>query len=278
MDPITICSSATWKSAFLRQATAETLRAATRCAAGEIARLQRLEIEPPFDEDDLVQQVMAATCAGALTWDPDRVPLRTHLRDALRLVCRRLRVRGAGDEGLAGGPAIPVALDDLDDEDTVWSEDAMVVPSPAETLMSAQVVHHFESELWLRSAGDQVVLRVLRAMADGDTTPADVAESTGLPVAVVVAARRRLTRTARQIPPELMSALRAERSGDGSTDQPNETREPDAGTPFEDVEAGGRDAGQAEGREADGERGLADRDKRRPRRRSAGARAARRRL
>lgn len=219
MDPITICSSVAWKDAFCRQATADTLHAVTRCATREIARLRRLEIEPTFDDDDLVQQVMAATCAGALAWDPNRVPLRTHLRDALRLVCRRLRLRGAPEDPITGAVIATVALDDLDEEDPVWSEEAMVTPSPADILMRAQALHHFESELWLRSAGDQVALRVLRAMTGGDTTPGEVEESTGLPVAAVVAARRRLTRTARQVPPELVDAIRTGECANDSTDE-----------------------------------------------------------
>ncbi len=203
-----------WQQAMQEQTTPQTIEAALRCAAIEIARLRRHGLAVDWEADDLVQRVLTATCAGRLTWSPGAVSLRSHLHDALRAASRDLR-RRAG----VGGRTVLVALDDLDDEDPVLGEPGLVADGLAEQVAVADLAEQLEAELWHRLAGDQVALQVLRVMATGDTASGDIVDVTGLPLAVVNAAKRRLRRMAVHVPQALVvdirAALRLEASADG---------------------------------------------------------------
>lgn len=204
-----------WQSAFRSQATPATMQAAVRCATIEIARLRRLTIDVRWDEEDLVQRALTATWEGRLKWCPAKAPLRTHLRDKIRLACRRLRRRH-----FAGAGHTVVALDALDDEDGLWGEvEAALASRTAEadpTLLD--LARRFEAELWNRAADDPIALRVLAQMSAGVTSISKIAKATALPVGIVVNAKKRLRRLGLRVTPTLVTDIQAELNLDVSTD------------------------------------------------------------
>lgn len=211
MEVIKLWPSKSWQDAFCREATQETTQAGVRIATIELARLRRHGISVPWDEEDLVQQVLAATCGGTLTWNPTAIPLRIHLRDCLRQMVRRVRQQGDHDAAM-------VSLDELDDEDSVWSDPALSVTGPEVALVAGGLALRIESELWHLAAGDQVVLRVLGAMAEGETGNTGIASVTGLPLSVVENARKRIRRLAGAASPDLLADIRAELNIEAPTD------------------------------------------------------------
>ncbi len=198
--------SAEWRSVLKRQATMATMEAAVRCARVEIDRLQRLNRAIDLDAEDLVQDVLTATCAGTLKWCPEAAPLRTHLRDKVRLACRRLRRRS---RLLAG--TVRIVLDELRDEDPIWNDVeaalAADVVEPDDSLIG--VARRFEAELRVLAAGDEAALRVLDQLAAGTTVNAEVAAATGMSVRTVEGVRKRIQRLARRVSPELLAEIAA---------------------------------------------------------------------
>lgn len=204
-----------WREAFRTQSTPKTMQAALKCAEIEIARLRKLGIVFPLDAEDLVQKTIAATCEGRLAWDPDTFKLRAHLRDKIRLACRRVlhQPRLAIET---------VELDGVEPNDPVWSNGAMITDSPEAGTMITDMARHVEAELWRLAQGDQVALRVLAAMSEGDVTTNELVEATGLSARAIENAKARLQRLGSKVSPELLANLRAElnldASGDGMCD------------------------------------------------------------
>ena len=231
MESVTIPSSKEWQSAFRTHATPETMQAAVRCAAIEIARLRRLKIEVQWDEEDLVQRALVATWAGRLKWSPDVAPLRTHLRDKIRLACRRLRRRHFAGDGLS-----VVALDALDDEDALWGEvEAALATRKAEADPAlVDLARRFEAELWSRAAQDPIALRVLAAMSSGVTSTSKIAKAAALPVGIVVNAKKRLRRLGLRVSPPLLADIQAELNLDLSTDDAEPEWSTDGSEPTND--------------------------------------------
>lgn len=215
----TMCDSPEWRAAFRQQITPQTMQAAVRCAEIEIARLNKLEIPISWDAEDLVQKTIMATCEGRLAWDPEVVGLRAHLRDKIRLACRRLRRRKRR--------AIEVRTVELDaagEQDPVWNDPALTVPDASTSADTTSLARKVESELWRLAAGDQAVLRVIAAVSEGETSTAELVAATGLSPRAVLNAKARLQRLASQLSPELLADVRdelslsASASVDGSCD------------------------------------------------------------
>lgn len=200
-----------WRAALREQSTPKTMQAALKCAEIEIGRLHKLGIVFPWDAEDLVQKTITATCEGRLAWDPETVGLRAHLRDKIRLACRRVFHR----------PRIPietVELDGVELHDPVWSDGAMITDSPEASTLITDMARHVEAELWRLAQGDQVALRVLAAMSEGDVTTNELVEATGLSARAIENAKARLQRLGSKVSPELLANLRAELSLDASGD------------------------------------------------------------
>jgi hypothetical protein len=193
-----------WYSQLKRQATAATVDAAVRCARIEIDRLRRLNGAVDLDAEDLVQDILAATCAGTLKWCPDAAPLLTHLRDKVWLACRRLRRRLRGQPG-----TVAIALDELADEAPTWTdvEEALAAENTAPDQQLVDLGGRFEMELRRLAAADQVALLVLDQLAAGTIGIAEVVAATGLEARVVEGARKRLRRMARRISPDLLDEI-----------------------------------------------------------------------
>lgn len=216
MDLIDQWPSTGWRDAFRQQATEETMEAALRCAAIELNRLDRLGAIVPWAAEDMVQGIVTATCARALSWSPGAVTLRAHLKDKIRLLGRRARRRHRTAERM--GATVEVALDHLADDDPTWSDAALTTTDLAHQAIVRDLARRTEADLWRLAAKDDIALRVLRAMADGETATADIAAATGLPPLVVLNARRRLRALADHLSPDLRADARRELGFDDSND------------------------------------------------------------
>lgn len=200
--------SAEWFAALDAQATPATLAGAAREARAQIALLERLGIRPDGDEEDMTQQILDAMIGGAVTWDP-RVPLGAFLHNKLSDLGARLR----------RGRRLPVQaasiwLDHVDEDHPIWSADAMHasgdIPFEADI---CDLARRTEIELWERAKGDPEALRLLAAMPDAGTDR-DLAEATGLSLAAVIAAKRRLRRYTEKLSRELRDDVRDVLSSD----------------------------------------------------------------
>jgi hypothetical protein len=187
------------------------MQAVLRCAEIEIKKLHKLEIPFGWDAEDLVQRTITATCEGRLAWDPDKVGLRAHLRDKIRLACRRLRRR----RRLV---IDTIELDVAEPNDPVWRDGALITEGPEASVMITDMARHVEAELWRLAEGDQVALRVLAAMSEGDVTTNELVEATGLSARAIENAKARLQRLGSKVSPELLADIRAELSLDASGD------------------------------------------------------------
>ncbi|MBZ0238272.1 MAG: hypothetical protein K8M05_38530 [Deltaproteobacteria bacterium] len=213
MEAKKMCDTPEWRAAFRQQITPQTMQAAVRCAEIEIARLNKLEIPIAWDAEDLVQKTITATCEGRLAWDPEVVGLRAHLRDKIRLACRRLRRRKR-----RAMEVMAVELDAAGEQDAVWNDPALTAPDTSASVDTTNLARRVESELWRLAAADQAVLRVIAAMAEGETTLGELVIASGLGPRAVLNAKARLQRLALQLPPELLADVRDELSLNASID------------------------------------------------------------
>lgn len=212
MESINECQwpSEAWWDALHDQSTPATIGAAMRVAAHEVARLATLGIVAPWDDEDIVQRILVATCDGERRWDPNACSLRAYLCNKVRDAARGLRdPRRAVRE--------TVALDDLDDDDPTWADAAMVTDG-ARVAAMRDVARRVEGSLWQRAASDPIALRVLGAMSAGATSEVDLADETGLPLDVVRTAVRRIRRMALALPDQLVRDVRAVLNAEASTD------------------------------------------------------------
>lgn len=184
--------SAAWQAAFRAQADHSTTAAALRCATLELDRLRRLGIEPLWDAEDMVQHVLVATYAGDLTWDPDAVPLRVHLRDAMRDMARRAR-----DPDRVHGAV--VELDALSDDSPALDDRGLEVPAFVEAFMVNDLASRFAAELRTLVGGDTTAQQVMTAVMQGHTGLEEIAAATGLPQATARNAWIRLRRLATEL-------------------------------------------------------------------------------
>ena len=204
-------SSTEWERAFCLEATPKTMQAALRCATIEVKRLNRLAVRTLLEPADLLQHVVAATWARTLAWRAGVVPLRIHLLDGIRDLGRRLWRQ-------ADAVSTTVSLNALDEEDPVWNDAALTTAGGESTTIVRDLAGRFENELWSLAEGDQVLLRVLRALTAGATSPAEIVLETGLPPSTIESARRRLRRLAGLISPDLLADIRAELNIEAPTD------------------------------------------------------------
>lgn len=196
-------ASASWRRELQRQASQAMLREATRLAAVELARLAELGIDGGHDAGDLVQTILAATCAGELTWNPAAVSLLCHVVDGVRLACRRSLRRGRMTHATQGIP-----LNALAEGDPRWAdiEDALEASAaePAGTIRD--LARQLEIGLRQLAAGDATALRVLDALPSGATVD-ELAEATDLDAPTVRSALGRLQRLARRLPRTLQAEI-----------------------------------------------------------------------
>lgn len=198
----TVWPSAAWFAALEAQATPATLASAARSARKQIALLERLGMRPDGTEEDMTQGLLDAMIGGAVTWDP-RVPLGAFLHNKLADLGARLR-RGRRLPILAAS----IWLDHVDEDHPIWSTEAMHATGDlAFDADISDLARRTEVELWERAAGDREALRLLAAMPEAGTDR-ELADATGLSLAAVVAAKRRLRRYGEKLSQELRDDAR----------------------------------------------------------------------
>ena len=190
-----------WRAAFRREATPVALKAVRRCAEIEIARLHRLDVPISWEAEDLVQKLLVRTCSGSLRWDPDKVSLRTHLYDKVRMACRRKRRRWLDQETRM------IALDAARDDDPLLAGDGLHSPSPEADVALADLARRVEAEVWEKIKADPIATRVFGAMLEHDGGNKELVRTTGLPIEAIKSAKKRIRRIAAHLSPELIAAL-----------------------------------------------------------------------
>lgn len=204
--PLVRWPSAEWQTEFHKQFTKTVLDAATASAAIEIARFRHQDVSLDLTAEDLVQDILTATLDGTLTWRPESVSLATHVKDVIGYRCRQLyrQIRRAV-------PAPEIALDALDEDDGLWTdvEDALGTALTETDAGLADLARRLVDEIVHLRNGDRATIAILAAMADGQTTDAELAEATGLNPHAIESAKLRIRRTARSASPDLLAEIHA---------------------------------------------------------------------
>ena len=204
--PLVRWPSAEWRAAFHKQVTNTMLDAAKGTAAIAIARNRHNGVPTDLSAMDVAQDVLTATWEGTLTWRPERVPLLTHVRDAIKNRCRHAYRRHRDTD-----PAPEIALDALDQDEAIWTdvEDALASAVTEIDADLADLARRLVVEIVGHRNGDSAVIAVLAAMAQGETTDAELADATGLDAHAIHNAKRRIQRSARQASPDLIADIGA---------------------------------------------------------------------
>lgn len=204
--------SSTWWSALHEQATPETIAAGVQVAEVELARLARYGVAVLHSGEDVVNAAMLAITDGTCMWEPAAYSLRTHLCHKVRQAVRGLRERRRVPPAL-------VALDAVDDDDPVWTDQALASDGVRDAELR-DLARQVERDVWRGCAADPVALRVLEAMSGGARGEQEIASLLEVPRTVVLNALRRINRVALGLPARLVqdvrSLLRAEASTDGT--------------------------------------------------------------
>ena len=210
-QPSTAWPSEVWFAALTAQATPAVLAGAARHARAQLALLERLGLQPDGNEEDMTQGLLDAMIGGAVTWDP-RVPLGAFLHNKLSDLGARLRRGRRLPLHLAS-----IWLDHIDEDHPIWSTDAMhAIGDLAFETDISDLARRTEVELWERAAGDREALRLLAAMPEAGTDR-ELVEATGLPLAAVIAAKRRLRRYTEKLSQELQADVRDVLNSGGAT-------------------------------------------------------------
>lgn len=179
----------TWRAAFREQMTEKTMERA-------LAAVEAL-LEGPdgwlcsTSAADLVHDALVATGRGEVTWAPERVPLWVHLRDRARSTMRRERGRALRE--------VPLVLSEDDPQGAAIERDHLwTLPDLPAAIDLRREIEAEEARLWRVAARDQGVLAVMNARACGYYDNVAIARVSGLSLAAVVAARRRLGRLVRK--------------------------------------------------------------------------------
>lgn len=194
-----------WFDEFRRQSTPETMARASRYAAAYVADAMNRGIDPDGSGEDLVSAALVATLEGRARWRPDRVSLLGHICDLARVDVRNWHRRGRR--------SVPIHEVHEDHADRTTIETALTdergAPSLERDTMLRQSARQVEAQLWRMAAGDEPLLRLLNALAEGATTPAEIQEITGLDDDALANARRRLLRLVQKLPTDLREEVRA---------------------------------------------------------------------
>jgi hypothetical protein len=196
-----------WIDAFTKQNTSEMLEAAKRYATRRMRRIG--EAGGHVDEIDiraLVQDALTDTLFGEVSWDPAKSSLEQHVFDTIRYRTRDVRKRASKytheridvfdqtSEGTSTMGEIEGSLR-LDQE----------APTAAEIVFADQVI----ARLRELAARDPVVLRLIDAIAEGATEPADIMAVSELAPKQYRNARERLARLVRAMDDEINKGLRS---------------------------------------------------------------------
>ncbi|HEY1810998.1 MAG TPA: hypothetical protein VGG74_01490 [Kofleriaceae bacterium] len=193
-----------WIDAFATQNTSELRELAKRYAA---RRLRRVGASgTPADELDvraLVQDAFTDTLFGEVVWDPVKKSLEQHVLDTLKYRTRdvRKRARRFKHERIDVFAEDSATMADVESSLRCGQE----MPSTDELLFAEQVI----ARLRELAAHDEHVSRLIDAIAEGATEPADIAAVGKLTAKQYRNARERLDRLVKNLDNELCKRLRS---------------------------------------------------------------------
>jgi hypothetical protein len=142
--------------------------------------------------EDLAQSAIAALYARPEAWVAEKEPLLKHL-------CRRV-IGLASNEWSRKRSSFEVMMSEKRLGELEVADDSEAAD---DVLDRRRMAAEFRVRLERRFAGDETALVVIEAMAEGAVSPAEVVAATGLRVAVVVEARRRIFYNAERVSTEL---------------------------------------------------------------------------
>ena len=196
-----------WIDAFTHQNTSELREAAKRYAARRMRRIGESGAHvDEFDIRALVQDALTDTLFGEVTWDPAKNTLEQHVFDTIRYRTRDVRKRAKRYTHQR------IDVFDMREEGTQAMGEVesslrgdQEMPSPDELLFAQQVIDRLR-EL---AAHDPLVLRLIDAIAEGATEPADIMAVGKLGTKQYRNARERLDRLVKAMDNEISKGLRS---------------------------------------------------------------------
>jgi len=202
-----------WLAAFARQATAALRRRALNVARGCIHKIEMSGGHVVSSQaEDLVDDALADTWLGRLSWDPVKRDLMAHITSTVESHARHERKKAKKF------PAASLDAFDEDDEDdraaAVWSEaeEALAANAPATNLTEMMCAIDVFDRVRALAAGDLEVLTLLDAMRAGAFERADLMQATGMSPRRYESARRRLDTLLRKLPPSMLRQVGASAS------------------------------------------------------------------
>jgi hypothetical protein len=195
-----------WIDAFAVQNTSALREAARRYAARRLHRIGKSAHADELDIRALVQDAFTDTLFGEVAWDPAMKSLEQHVLDTLRWRTRDVRKRARRFRH----ERIDVFDEDTEGSTTMASLESSLradreTPTSDELLFAEQVL----ARLRELAARDEHVLRLLDAIAEGATEPADIAAVAKLNAKQYRNARERLDRLVKNMDNELCKGLRS---------------------------------------------------------------------
>lgn len=154
------------------------------------------DVDPDAYGTELVQDIIDDTLEGRIRWDPHRVDLRKHVRDAIKSrsrhhYCRALRQKHIPLDDRRGKRLLDEQVAAAHRESPL--EKAERVEAATEIIET--IGTHFESDVEVR--------RLLAAYEQGLTSRAEILEVAGLTKLQYDAARKRLDRWLAELPQQL---------------------------------------------------------------------------
>lgn len=202
LEKVPFVPSEEWLEAFTTQlADDDFYNAAWRYAERRgrmVAHVQKLD--PEAYGTELVQDIIDDTLDGKILWDPKRVTLLKHVRDAVKSrsrhhfkrACRRRHVSFEDHRNL------------VDDQIAVTQRETEV-----ETAERRETITHVLARIRENADGDPEVLLLVDAYERGAETRAEILQIAGLTKLQYDAARKRLDRLIEALPSQLIThALR----------------------------------------------------------------------
>ncbi len=197
-----------WRRSFDDQLTPATMLVVLRFAAARARPLVRgglLDQENAAEE--LLNEAIAATLAGAATWDPTRKALENHLIDVIQWQTRNTRRR----HGRVRYASFDDSRDDTSSDGRRLENEATLqrAPEPAASADLCGAADRVLEEVRGLVKGDTDVVRIIDTIGAGHTDHGDLIRASGLRAAKFRNARRRLGRIISRLPVATRAAAQA---------------------------------------------------------------------
>ncbi|HEY5934494.1 MAG TPA: hypothetical protein VIU61_07665 [Kofleriaceae bacterium] len=193
----TIEATRAWRAAFTAQCTADMMDDVTAYAAKHASWIeQRTRRRDPDLVEELVQDALADTFAGVVTWEPKRCPLALHLKTVIRSRVTHELERAETFEHHA--------LENAAENEVSSAMAATAAPTSGPEL--DRYADDFDRRLRKLAAGDEGVITLIELYREGVTEKRDVCRVAKMKGAEYHNAHRRLKRLVEKLPQNLRTA------------------------------------------------------------------------